>query len=192
MKNLIYILLFFPMFVIGQSSGNTNSQKENVSVNEKKQLDKTASFIENNFSKPVINAYQNRALNKLNEFYNYLILLQNANSSELQSELKQNVKQLLVNGNLSFQNVIDLQNKKYSIDEILTQIIEKKITFSMPIIQNNAYLNHNDFEFSYTLKVTVNGEVKQLILTQKVYLFPVDKTFGTTKKTVWELKLGEF
>ena len=102
MKNLIYILLFFPMFVIGQSSGNTNSQKENVSVSEKKQLNKTARFIENNFSKPAINAYQNRAVDKLNEFYNYLILLQNANTSELQNELKQNVKQLLINENLNF------------------------------------------------------------------------------------------
>ena len=192
MKNLIYILLFFPLFTIGQSSGNTNSQKENVSVNEKTQLDKTSGFIEKNFSKPVINAYQNRALDKLNEFYNYLILLQNANSSELQNELKQNIKQLLINDNLSFQNIIDFQNKKYNIDEVLSQIVEKKIMFSMPVIKENAYLNHNDFEFSYTLTVEVNNQVKQLNLTQKVYLFPVEKTFGTTKKTVWELKLGEF
>ena len=192
MKNLKYILLFFPMFVIGQSSGNTNSQKENVSVSEKKQLNKTARFIENNFSKPAINAYQNRAVDKLNEFYNYLILLQNANTSELQNELKQNVKQLLINENLNFQNIIDFQNKKNSIDEILTQVIEKKLTFSMPVINQNAYLNHNDFEFSYTLKIVANNEVKQLSLTQKVYLFPVEKTFGITKKTVWELKLGGF
>lgn len=178
--------------MIGQSSGNNNSQKESVSVNEKKQLDKTAGFIEKNFNKPVINAYQNRALDKLNEFYSYLVLLQNATTSDLQNELKQNIKQLLITENLSFQNIIDFQNKKYSIDEILNQIIDKRLTFSMPVINQNAYLNHNDFEFSYTLKVEVNKEVKQLNLTQKVFLYPVEKTFGTTKKTVWELKLGAF
>ena len=192
MKNLIYIVLFFPMLMIGQSSGNTNSQKESVSVSEKKQLDKTAGFIEKNFSKPIINAYQKRAVDKLNEFYNYLILLQNTNTSELQNELKQNVKLLFINDNVSFQNIINSQNKKYNIDEILTQVIEKKLTFSMPFINQDAYLNHNDFEFSYTIAVTVNNQVKQLNLTQKVYLFPVEKTFGNTKKAVWELKLGEF
>lgn len=192
MKNLLYIFILFPMLVIGQSSGNTDSQKESLSTSQKKQLDKTTGFIEKNFSKPVINAYQNRALDKLNEFYNYLILLQNATTSELQNELKQNIKQLLINENLSFQNIIDFQNKKYSIDEILGQVLEKKLLFEMPVVSQNTSLNHNDFEFSYTLSVTVNGQVKQLNLTQKVYLFPIEKTFGMTKKTVWELKLGAF
>lgn len=192
MKNLLYIFILFPMLVIGQSSGNTDSQKESLSSSQKKQLDKTTGFIEKNFSKPVINAYQNRALDKLNEFYNYLILLQNATTSELQNELKQNIKQLLINENLSFQNIIDFQNKKYSIDEILGQVLEKKLLFEMPVVSQNTSLNHNDFEFSYTLSVTVNGQVKQLNLTQKVYLFPIEKTFGMTKKTVWELKLGAF
>jgi hypothetical protein len=191
MKNLIY-MLFLPMFMMGQSSGNNDSQKESVSVSEKKQLDKTAGFIEKNFSKPVINAYQNRAIDKVNEFYNYLILLQNATTSDLQNELKQNIKLLLINENLSFQNIVDFQNKKETIDEIFIQIIEKKLTFSMPIINQNPYMNHNDFEFLYTLAVEVNKQVKQLNLTQKVYLFPLEKQFGTTKKTVWELKLGAF
>ena len=183
MKNLIYIFILFPMFIIGQSSGNTDSQKESVlSTSQKKQLDKTTGFIGMNFSKPVINAYQNRALDKLNEFYNYLILLQNATTSELQNELKQNIKQLLLNENLSFQNIIDFQNKKYSIDEILNQVMEKKLTVAMPVVNQNAYLNHNDFEFSYTLSVAVNGQVKQLNLTQKVYLFPVEKILSEIQK----------
>jgi len=193
MKNLIYILLFFPMFVIGQSSGNTTSQKESVTASEKKmKLDKTVGFIWNNFNKSEIKAYQNRASDKLDEFYNYLILLQSAENSELQNQLKQNIKDLFFGNEVRFQNIVDSQNKKYTIDEILIQVIEKKITFSMPVIDQNAYLNHNDFEFSYILKVVVNNEVKQLNLTQKVYLNLNEKTFGTNKKTVWELKLGGF
>ncbi len=193
MKNLIYILLFFSIFAIGQSSGNTNTQKESVTASEKKmKLDKTAGFIWNNFNKPEINAYQNRASDKLEEFYNYLILLQSADNSELQNQLKLNIKELFFGETVSFQNIVDSQNKKYSIDEILTQVIEKKITFSMPIIDQNAYLNHNDFEFAYTVKVVVNNEVKQLSLTQKVYLHLNEKAFGTVKKMVWELKLGGF
>lgn len=193
MKNLIYILLFFPMFMIGQSSGNTTSQKEVVTASEKKmKLDKTAGFIWNNFNKSEIKAYQNRASDKLDEFYNYLILLQSADTSELQNQLKQNIKDLFFGDQVSFQNIIDSQNKKYSIDEILTQVIEKKITFSMPVINQDAYLNHNDFEFSYTVKVVVNNEVKQLNLAQKVYLNLNEKTFGATKKIVWELQLGGF
>lgn len=193
MKHLIYIFILFPMFVMGQSSGNTDTQKESVFVsNKKKQLDKTAGFIWNNFSKPAINAYQNRAVDKINEFYAYLILLQTAENSDLQNQLQQNIKGLLFGNDLSFQNLIDVQHKKYSIDEFLTQIITKKVIVSMPIIDKNAYINHNDFEFSYTLFVEVNQEVKQLNLNQKVYLFPMEKSFGNTKKTVWELKLGTF
>lgn len=192
MKQLFYIVLFFPMLIIGQSSGNTTSQKEIVSVNKKTQNDKTVGFISSNFSKPVINAYQNRALDKLNEFYSYLILLQNAETLELQNQLKLSIKALFINDNLSFQNIIDFQNKKQTIDEVLSQVVEKKIRFSMPIINENPNLNHNDFEFTFFLKTEVNKEVKQFNLTQKVYLFPLEKTFGNAKKTVWELKLGEF
>jgi hypothetical protein len=193
MKNLIYIFILFPMFLIGQSSSTSDSQKERVTVSEKKmKLDKTAGFIWNNFNKLEIKAYQNRASDKLNEFYNYLILLQSAENSELQDQLKLSIKELFFGDTVSFQNIVDTQNKKYSIDEILTQVIEKKITFSMPVIDQNAYLNHNDFEFSYTVKVVVNNEVKQLSLFQKVYFNEIEKTFGSTKKWVWELKLGGF
>lgn len=193
MKKLIYIVLFFPIFVMGQSSGQTTSQKESTSAtHEKVQIDKTAGFIWNNFSKSAIKAYENRAIDKLNEFYSYLILLQDASSSDLQNELKQNIKQLLVDENLSFQNIIDFQNKKYTIDEILMQVVDKKLKFTMPIINQNPYMNHNDFEFTLTLKVELNNVSKQLNLTQKVFLFAAIKKFGDTQKEVWELKVGGF
>ena len=44
----------------------------------------------------------------------------------------------------------------------------------------------------YQLLVTNKSVTKTYNLSQKVYLYPVVKTFGNTEKTVWELKLGEF
>lgn len=193
MKKLFYLILFFPIFMIGQSSGNISSQKESVSVHEKKMsVDKTAGFIWNNFNKPTINAYQNRALDKLKEFYSYLILLQTTDDSELQNQLQLTIKGLLFDDRVNFQNFIDVENKKYTIDELLTQVVQKKIVFFMPIIYPNAYLNHNDFEFSLTLKVEVNKQLKQLNVNQKVFLGIDEKTFGNEKKLVWNLKLGGF
>jgi hypothetical protein len=42
------------------------------------------------------------------------------------------------------------------------------------------------------LLVTNKSVTKTYNFTQKVYFFPVQKSFGSNKKTVWELKLGEF
>jgi hypothetical protein len=180
MKKFISILfLLFPMLFFSQDV-------------ERKSIDKTTGFIESNFNKKTINAYENRAKDKLNEFYDYLILLQSSNSLELQNQLKQNIKQLMINDDLTFQNIIENLNDKLSIDDFLNQLILKKVKINLPNNIQNTTINHNDFEFSYILEIIINEETKILNLTQKVYLFPVEKYFGSSKKTVWELKLGSF
>ena len=56
----------------------------------------------------------------------------------------------------------------------------------------NSNVNTSSFDISYQLIVTNKSVTKTYNLTQKVYLFPLLKTFGSTQKNVWELKLGEF
>ena len=68
---------------------------------------------------------------------------------------------------------------------------ENKLVVSVNDIQNIA-VNENSFNVKYQLLVTSKSVTKTYNFNQKVYLFPVQKTFGSNKKTVWELKLGEF
>lgn len=191
MKHLIYILLFFPMFMVGQSSGNTNSQKENVSVNKEVSKKSVATSISANFNSKVILAYANQSEQLITDFYAYLTLYNQSETADLQKELDKSIQQMFVSETALIEDFINGTNKKITLLQLLQYCKENKFVVSISNIQNNA-VNANNFDIKYQLLVTNKSVTKTYNLTQKVYLFPVEKTFGTTKKTVWELKLGEF
>ena len=76
MKKLLYILVIFPMLVIGQSSGHTNNQKEEVS-NAKEVTKKVlpANAIAANFNSKVIVAYANQGEQLIADFYDYMYFI---------------------------------------------------------------------------------------------------------------------
>lgn len=177
MKKIVYLLLILPFIFFSQSAENKN---------------KAVSIIEKKFNTETISAYQNRAQNRIIDFFDNLILLQNTDNAALQQEIKTNIKLMFINQKLNFENIINTEKINPSIDDIMNEIITKSINISMIEFISNSYFNHYNFEFSYTLQVIKNNQKKQFNLLQKVFLLPVEKQFGNTKKTVWEIKLGEF
>lgn len=192
MKNLIYILLFFPMLLIGQSSGNNNSVKEEV-VAAKELSKKTVpvNSIAAQFNAKVIAAYSNQSEQFIADFYNYLTLYSQSESADLQQEIDKSILQMCLSENMLVNDFINGSDKKITLLQLLQLCKENKFVVTLSNIQNTA-LNANNFEMKYQLLVTNKSVTKTYNLVQKVYLFPVLKSFGTTQKTVWELKLGEF
>ncbi len=187
MKNLIYILLFFPIFMIGQSY----SQKEEVSVAKEVSLKKgTMNSISANFNSKVILAYANQSEQIITDFYSYLNLYNQSETTDLQNELDKSIQQMFVSETTLIEDFINGTNKKITLLQLLKHCKENKFVVSINNIQNTS-VNANNFDVKYQLLVTNKSETKTYNLTQKVYLFPKVKTFGITQKTVWELKLGE-
>lgn len=192
MKKLVYILVIYPMLVIGQSSGHTNNQKEEVSVSKevaKKVLPENA--IATNFNSKVIVAYVNQGEQLIADFYNYITLYNQSETTDLQKEIDKNIQQMFVSENVLVEDFINGTNKKITLSQFLQYCKENKFVVTVSTIQNSN-VNTSSFDIDYQLMVTNKSVTKTYNLTQKVYLFPVLKTFGSTQKTVWELKLGEF
>lgn len=191
MKNLIYILLFFPIFVIGQSSENTNSQKESVSVEKEVTKKSVASSISANFNSKVIVAYANQSEQLITDFYSYLTLYNESETYSLQKELDKSIQQMFLSDKVLIEDFIYGTNKKITLLQFLQYCKENKFLVTVSNIQNTS-VNATNFDMKYQLLVTNKSVTKTYYLSQKVYLFPVVKTFGNIQKTVWELKLGEF
>lgn len=187
MKHLIYLLLFFPWLVIGQS----NSQKEEASSNKEVSKKMVASSISSHFNSKVISAYTNQSEQLITDFYAYLTLYPQAESEALQKELDKSIQQMFLSETILVEDFISGSNKKIKLLELLQYCKENKFVVSVNNIQNTS-VNATNFDMRYQLLVTNNAETKTYNFTQKVYLFPVEKQFGNIKKTVWELKLGEF
>lgn len=193
MKPLFYILLFFPMLLIGQSSGHTNAQEEKVSsTNELKKKALPANSIATNFSQKAIVAYANQSSQIITDFYSYLSLYNQTESKDgLRSELDKSILQLFVNPNILVEDFINGTNKKITLLQLLQYCKDNNFVVTVSNIQNTA-VHNNHFDIKYQLLITNNSQTKTYNFIQKVYLFPVLKTFGNTQKTVWDLKLGEF
>ena len=74
--------------------------------------------------------------------------------------------------------------------ELLTKIENKNYLFSVSNFENSIVAK--DFwTTQYQLTVSQNEKTAQLLLFQKVSFKPIIKTFGSAKKEVWTLFLGE-
>lgn len=179
------------MSMIGQNSDNTTSQKENVSVNKELSKKSVATSISANFNSKVIVAYANQSEQLIVDFYNYLTLYNQSETADLQKELDKSIQQMYVSETTLIEDFINGTNKKITLLQFLKYCKENKFVVTVNDVQNHT-VNSNNFDVKYQLIVTNKTATKTYNLTQKVFLFPIVKTFGTTQKTVWELKLGEF
>jgi hypothetical protein len=192
MKHLIYILFIFPIFIYGQSSNKTETQKEAVSMDEqvsKKTMVSTS--IAANFNDKVISAYANQSEQLIVDFYTYLSLYNQSETTEFQNEIDKAIEQIYISNNVLIEDFIYGTNKKITLLQLLKYCKENKFVFSITNIQNTS-VTVNNFDMNYQLLFTNKSETKVYNITQKVFLFPLEKQFGTNIKTVWELKLGEF
>jgi hypothetical protein len=192
MKHLIYMFIFFPMFMFGQSSGNNNSQKESVSVDKESSKKRVFfSSIKDNLNAKVVVAYGNKSSEVITDFYNYLTFYNQSETADLQKELDKSIQQMFVSETTLIEDFINGTNKKITLLQFLQYCKENKFVVSVSNLQNTA-VESNHFVMKYQLLVTNKSVTKTYNLSQKVYLYPVVKTFGNTEKVVWEIKLGEF
>lgn len=176
MKFRFYIVLFlyFPFFGLSQSVSTTKSLA-----------------IESNFSIESVKAYQNSANLKIEDFYNYLSLYSQKNSSEdLKIEVKKNIFRLVENENMLLSNFIKEVNETISLTDFLTKINNQNYTFEVDAIENSLSTEFNFWTTSYQLKITQNKKVTIENCSQKVFFKPVQKAFGSTQKEVWVLLLS--
>jgi hypothetical protein len=192
MKHLIYILIIFPILIFGQNTSDNISQKEEVSKTidvSKKSVVSTS--ISKSFSANVISAYAIQSQQLIADFYSYLALYNQSESTEFHNEIDKAIQQLYFSNSVLIEDFIYGTNKKITLLQLLKYCKENKFIVSVTNVQNTA-VTANNFDMKYRLLITNKSETKEYTITQKVYLFPVQKQFGTINKTVWELKLGEF
>ena len=172
MKYFIIILFFFCNCVLAQSSDN--------SVNR--------NSIKANFSAKAIEAYEENSFSKVNDFYQFLEIYSDKNSSEaLKNQLKENLKSLVVENVL----VADLfTSEKITLEKLLAEISSKGFKFEVKNMQKRA-TSTNFWTNSYVLEIKNGTEIVRKNLVQRVYFYPEQKNFGTKKKDVWSIFLGE-
>jgi len=192
MKKAMYLFLLFPFLVFGQSNSTTN--QESTSAN---QLNTDAGVkinnIQSQFSNASIVEYQNQAINTIKDFYNYINLFHSSEiTSELKVEVDKSIQNLFLNNSIQLKDIFNHSEKPISLNEFLSKCKKQSVVIAVSNFNQSKTISDSYFTFQYTIQVTLNSTTTSHTLTQKVYFFPGEKQFGTTKKNVWQLKLGEF
>jgi len=147
--------------------------------------------IKANFTMASVKAYQESATLKVEDYYHYLTLFSAESTSEsLKSEIKSSIYNLFENENSTVVDYTAEEKPTISIKELLTKIENKNYLFSVSNFENSIVAN--DFwTTQYQLTISQNEKTTQLLLFQKVSFKPIIKIFGSAKKEVWTLFLGE-
>lgn len=180
MKNSFYILIFFPFLMMGQSNSTDSKVSKTVAI-------------ESQFSKPVVLAFQNQAINTIKDFYNYINLYRETeHSSALEKEIDKSIQNLFLNTTVSLKDIFNETDKSITLNQFLTQCKEKFVSILVSDFEENNIISDTFFTFQYKINATINNKTTTYTINQKVYFFPSEKQFGTQTKNVWQLKLGEF
>lgn len=188
----MYLFLLFPFLIFSQSNSTTTQESTSA-----KQLNTNAGVkinsIQNQFSNASIVEYQNQAINTIKDFYNYINLYHASDvSNELKVEVDKSIKNLFLNNSLQLKNIFDSSEKPISLNDFLSKCKKQSVVVSVSNFNQSKTISDSFFTFEYTIQVTLNSNTTNHTVKQKVYFFPSEKQFGATKKSVWQLKLGEF
>jgi hypothetical protein len=177
MKKRIYLIVFVLMSLFGFSQSSAIGLEKNNSI-------------VSNFSEASIVVYQEVAIDKINDFYSYLNLYKEVKSVALQQEIDINVRTIFFNENVEVFDFIQ-DNNNVHLDVLLKQCKKEKFTYTVSNFKKETPSKTNFFLITYDLEI-INEAIKKYKMIQKVYFFPSVKSFGSEKKNVWQLKLGEF
>lgn len=173
-KAFISIIFLFSFAFYGQNANNPSSIA-----------------IEGNFSKVSIKAYQESAILKIEDYYNYLALLSNTSTSDaLKTEIKAALFSLFKNKYIQVFDITSEEKETISLIELVEKIKNKNYSF---LISNstNTFLSNDYWRTVYNLEIRQGDNNRMLKCSQKVYFTPTTKRFGTTEKEIWTIKLGE-
>lgn len=178
MRIAIYMILF-TISSFGQSANHTNSDyASNAAISKV-------------FSPIVLDAYQDQAKAKINDFYSYLNLWSKETDSNTSNEIKDAIKTLFIDSNVKFQKIDSNTANFLTLDQFLESIKRDKLQFTISKIELNGIQN-NFFEMKYVLEVKNFKNKREIFSSQKVLLYETEKQFGTKQKRIWELRIGDF
>lgn len=174
-KALIFLCLLNSLASFGQSV-NTSSSKVT---------------IKNTFSFQAIKAYQESAVFKIKDYYNYLELFADDSASDsLRFQLKTTLHNLFVDGEQKVVDFTTSENELITLDKLLEKIQDKNYSFNLSAIENSI-VAEDFWTTKYNLEVLQNNQSCTMEIFTKVLFRPMQKKFGTKTKEVWTLFLGE-
>ncbi len=174
LRSCIFLFLVGTFSVFGQNANSTSS-----------------TAIKANFTMASVKAYQESATLKVEDYYHYLTLFSAESTSEsLKNEIKSSIYNLFKSDNSLVVDYTTQEKPTISLKELLAKIENKNYLFSVSNFENSIVAS--DFwTTQYQLTISQNENTTQLQLFQKVSFKPILKAFGSTKKEVWTLFLGE-
>lgn len=147
--------------------------------------------IKANFTMASVKAYQESATLKVEDYYQYLTLLSSESTSEtLKAEIKSSIYSLFESENIKVIDFTSTENTTISLHELIDKITNKNFSFTVTNFENSI-VAADYWTTQYQLIVTQNKIPMEFQYYQKIGFKPVVKSFGTTKKEVWTLFLGE-
>jgi len=147
--------------------------------------------IKANFTMASVKAYQESATLKIEDYYQYLTLLSSESTSEtLKTEIKTTIYSLFESENIKVIDFTSTENATISLHELIDKITNKNFSFSVANFENSI-VSTDYWTTQYQLTVMQNKIPMEFQYFQKIGFKPVVKSFGTTKKEVWTLFLGE-
>ncbi|MCZ4318420.1 hypothetical protein O4H26_05400 [Aequorivita viscosa] len=145
------------------------------------------------FPAPSIAAFQESSQTKIYDFYNYLGLLTTPKlSNNLKTQIRENIYTLFRDTNINIPDPTSENPDKMTLQQLL-DAMEKhsKTTFTVVGMQSFPVTFEDYWVNTYTLEIKTGTQKTTKNLQQKIYFHPEQKTFGSTTKEVWTLKLGE-
>ena len=175
-KVFTFLLLVFALISFGQSINSSASSKV---------------AIKSNFSFQAIKVYQESAIFKIKDYYAYLELYSNEETSDsLKVQLKTSIHKLFSQKNVKVVDVVSSENNQITLDKLLEKLENKNFKFKLSAIENSIVVL--DFwTTKYNLEVVEINQRCSIEVLSKVIFKPIDKKFGSKTKEIWTLFLGE-
>lgn len=173
-RSFLLMFLLFTFSLFGQNANTSAS-----------------TAIKANFTIASLKAYQESATLKVEDYYQYLTLLSSESTSEtLKAEIKTSIYSLFESDKVMVIDFTSIENNAISLPDLIEKIMNKNYSFSVSNYENSI-VGTDYWTTQYQLTLIQNDKSKELLYFQKIGFKPVIKTFGSTKKEVWTLFLGE-
>ena len=173
-RSFLLMFLLFTFSLFGQNANTSAS-----------------TAIKANFTIASVKAYQESATLKVEDYYQYLTLLSSESTSEtLKAEIKTSIYSLFESDKVMVIDFTSTENNAISLPDLIEKIMNKNYSFSVSNYENSI-VGADYWTTQYQLTLIQNDKSKELLYFQKIGFKPVIKTFGSTKKEVWTLFLGE-
>ncbi len=147
--------------------------------------------IKANFTSASVKAYQESATLKIEDYYQYLTLLSNESTTEtLKTEIKSSIFRLFESEKVMVIDFTSTEKNTILLSDLIDKIANKNYTFTVSNYESSIVAS-DYWTTQYQLIVTQNKIPMEFQYFQKIVFKPIMKTFGSSKKEVWTLFLGE-